>query len=346
MASKKEKLRGQCEQLGVAYQEKDNIKTLQKKLINAPATVQTDETQMPYALMDAEDDKQILASMRGAQLEDFVYYFEQKSKTPGKPKIVVGLSKAGVDELCRQSARKEGVIYEFEGIVSERHDGEYFEITVKVGSYKIIFDRKKMQSMKISLGSHSGSKRQWKKMRLRDGTIRPDDFWYEKAFTKAERNAKHDLLPYQFIKTSIRKYLQHKKRQTGDKSNVKQIQLDSLISTAELQIIHGVGTEYGMDHNRITRMAKDRRMIQASINELRKSQVQNLIELIKGRGRSQRIEIPYKLIGYFNALDYKKAMQEAMWTNALKIRRNNKEAATEDLVIKLKAEGKRKGIKL
>lgn len=341
MVSKKEKLRHQLEQLGVPYQEKDNIKTLQKKISKAPAAVQTDESQMPYALMDAEDDKQILASMRGAQLEDFVYYFETKSK-----KAIVGLSKAGVDELCRQSAKREGIIYETEGIVNQRHEGEYFEVTVKVTTYKIIFDKKAMKFVKIPLGTHLGSKRQWKKMRLVGGTFVPDDFWYEKAIVKAERNAKHDLLPYQFIKASIRKYLQHKKRRagTGEKSNVKQIQLDSLISTAELQIIHGIGTEYGMDHNKITNLAKNRRMIQTSINELRKAQVQDLIELIKGQGRSQSIEIPYKLIGYFNALDYKKAMQQAMWTSALKIRRNNKEAAMEDLVVKLKAEGKRKGI--
>ena len=47
MTSKKEKLRHQLEHLGVPYQEKDNIKTLQKKISKAPAAVQTDESQMP-----------------------------------------------------------------------------------------------------------------------------------------------------------------------------------------------------------------------------------------------------------------------------------------------------------
>ena len=333
----KDSLRQECERLKITYLEKDGIKDLRLRLKNATPLVTVDESQLPYAIMDAEDDKQVMASMSGARLEDFVYSFPSQGKT------VIGISKAGVDELCRQSAKKEGIIYEDEGITDLKDEGDYFHVTVKVGVYRVIVLKKEGRFLKIPLGTHPGSKRQWKKMKLRNGSIVPDPFWYEKAMSKANRNARHDLLPYQFIKGAIKKYLKRKGVDTG---HVKHIQMDGLVGTSELQIIHGVGNQLNIGHDRITSIAKGRRLIQKSLNELRKADVEILVEALKGQETVKSPSIPFTVLGIFNSLDYKKAMQTATWEAALKIRRGDATKAEEDLLIRLRAEAKKKGVQL
>jgi hypothetical protein len=323
----KEQLRARCEELNIHYLASDSVDVLKAKL-----TDQISPEEMPYAVMDAEDDKQIMAEMRGAKLEDFVYYFEFQNK------VFVELSHSGVDELCRQSADKLKIIYELDGIVHQEHIGDYFFIIVKASRYQVIFDRKTMQLVKIPLGSHLGEKRQWKNQKLRTGAIVPDEFYFEKAISKAERNAKHDLLPYVFVKGAIKKFLDRKNKGKAGQPHVKRIQMESVVDQADLQTIHGIAAQYNVSHDNIKTILRKANLITSSLNELHKSQVQAALEIIKSFGKSHAPRIPFDILGLFNLLDYKEPMREAVWNNALKVRAGNIALATEDVRTQLNQE--------
>jgi hypothetical protein len=151
--------------------------------------------QDPYEIMDLADEEQILAEMAGRVLDRYVYSFEQDGQT------VRGLSYAGVNWACREYAKR-GEVIRIVGspeIVQDPTDPEYVIVTVTAQRFAVHPDT----GRETPLDSAVGAKRQWTKMRLRDGRVVPNKFFLESAISKAQRNAKAALFPSQFVAEMI-----------------------------------------------------------------------------------------------------------------------------------------------
>lgn len=153
------------------------------------------QNQDPYEVMDLADEEQILAEMAGRVLDRYVYSFEQDGQT------VRGLSYAGVNWACREYAKR-GEVIRIVGspeIVQDPTDPEYVIVTVTAQRFAVHPDT----GRETPLDSAVGAKRQWTKMRLRDGRVVPNKFFLESAISKAQRNAKAALFPSQFVAEMI-----------------------------------------------------------------------------------------------------------------------------------------------
>jgi len=146
---------------------------------NLPAVVN------PFAIMDRLDDKAIIAELEGRISKEWVYSFQQN----GAP--VEGLSKKGVDAACEELSRMGEMISE-DSVewASDPTDPEH--IIFKAHAHKYLLNG---QGQRADLPSVFGVKRQWTKMKKRDGTVVPDPFWAEKGAMKALRNARVRLIP-------------------------------------------------------------------------------------------------------------------------------------------------------
>src|SRR3989338_7220426 len=165
-----------------------------------------------YELMDRKDDQQILAELQGRFLDEYVYEFPQDGKT------VTGLSWIGTKEASR----------------------EYGGIQVPLEKLKIIAEDDKsvtvaVESFDVYTGtSRIGLKRQQKHLRLRDGRVLENPFYFEQAVSKAQRNAINAVIPYTFVKAWIQlkrkgatpKQIQEIKEQSVDQ---KKIQIAALL---------------------------------------------------------------------------------------------------------------------
>jgi len=147
-----------------------------------------------FYLMDTEDENQIMREIQGEIIKDFVYSFKGSDG-----RQVTGLSKVGIDNVCREAA-KQGEFFRIIGDPILSDEGEYLRIVVKVGRF-ICRD-----GQEIEMDSTLGTKRQWKKMKLRNGNIVPDPFYFEKGMSKAERNGKRKLLPESLIIKMVEQY--------------------------------------------------------------------------------------------------------------------------------------------
>ena len=143
----------------------------------------------PFVLMDAEDEKQIVAEMRGEIIKAYVYRYTDKGHT------VEGLSKAGVDAVAMNLAMKKRPLRVLEQTVSE--DDNYIKVIVKVGRYIINED-----GTENLLDTTLGTKRQAKF--YAGGKENP--FAYEQAVVKAERNGKRKLMPEKIIIEMMKLY--------------------------------------------------------------------------------------------------------------------------------------------
>jgi len=143
----------------------------------------------PFILMDAEDEKQIVAEMRGEIIKAYVYRYTDKGHT------VEGLSKAGVDAVAMNLAMKKRPLRVLEQTVSE--DDKYIKVIVKVGRYIINED-----GTETLLDTTLGTKRQAKFY----AGGRENPFAYEQAVVKAERNGKRKLMPEKIIIEMMKLY--------------------------------------------------------------------------------------------------------------------------------------------
>lgn len=138
-----------------------------------------------FALMERRDEEQILAELKGAYLQEFVYDF-----TVGSRKVT-GLSWAGVKEIA----------YRMGGVRVDDLDiqdkGEYWIVTAKAVDV-------------TRNASRFGVSTQSKVMKLRSGESVPDDFAVQKAVSKAQRNAIRALIPEVFVKTCLAQFLAEK----------------------------------------------------------------------------------------------------------------------------------------
>jgi len=154
---------------------------------------ESDEESIPYVMMDIEDEKQIVAEMQGEIIHTFVYSYSKDGRE------IMGLSKVGVDNVCRESANK-GEVFRVIGDPIIRDSEDAIEIAIKVGRFSV-----KPNGTEIMLDTTFGAKRQPKK-KLMKGTLTPDPFYFETALSKAERNAKRKLLPESLIIEMIKRY--------------------------------------------------------------------------------------------------------------------------------------------
>ena len=309
---KKAEIRKKLDKLNIPYTEKDSVDILNKKLAQAKM-LEKKEPNLPYVLMDSEDDQQILAELQGAVLDTYVYSFEQEGKT------ITGLSRAGVEQACRESANKRGEVYRIMDEPKVEEDAEYIKAIIKAGRYKILLDKKGNFKGEILLDTAIGAKRQWKKLRTRDGKIIDNRFAFEMAISKAQRNAKMSLLPYKFIAEMINIY-----RKQGKE---KVIIAGKKIGSAQLQYLHGLSNEYGITHEKLTDIVK-KEFGYESLNELQMEQVSRVVELIK-QSKPKVIEMPVELIGLFNAKGVMKAKRDAMFLKALELSNNDPAEASK-----------------
>lgn len=153
---------------------------------------------LPFKVMDKADDDIILAEMSGKIIDKFVYEFKDGGGT------VVGLTVAGVNNTVRMFATQ-GEVIRVEDNPSIIQDDEFYHVVVKASRYRIERNNEG-EPREILLDTAFGSKRQGKKFRTRHGKILNDTFAFEKAVSKAQRNAKRMLLPEDFIVSMIELY--------------------------------------------------------------------------------------------------------------------------------------------
>lgn len=153
-----------------------------------------DNHQEAYSIFEARDDAQVVDTLKGRYLEEFVYRYCRRHKSvDGKlppectcTDAVVGLSWVGVQEAAREY---KGIQVPVEKVVKKETD-ESVEVFVEAIDTK-------------SGSSRIGVACQPKQMRLRTGQIINDEFATAKALAKAQRNAIKSLLPGSLIKAWV-----------------------------------------------------------------------------------------------------------------------------------------------
>lgn len=134
----------------------------------------------PFSLMDALDDKAIVAELEGRVVEKWVYHYNQDGQN------VWGLSKVGVDAACREMAKLGEAIREISvDFVVDPIAGDHFLFTAKAARFVINKD-----GTEIELDSAFGTKRQ----ALHHPKGAANKFWFEQGSMKALRNARQRLI--------------------------------------------------------------------------------------------------------------------------------------------------------
>jgi len=137
--------------------------------------------------MDALDDKSLIEEMKGVISKTWVYSFMQGGKE------VIGLSKVGVDQACREMAKKGEVVREEDvTFESDPIDPDFF--LFKASATRVIVSK---DSGEIVLDKAIGTKRQGIKQGSKD-----NPFWYEQGCMKALRNARVRLISEE-VRTAI-----------------------------------------------------------------------------------------------------------------------------------------------
>ncbi len=137
--------------------------------------------------IERRDDNQILASLAGEAIKEYAYRF-----TDSKGRLITGLSWAGIKEITQQ--RGNIVVQDVD--IQDQED--YIRVVIRAAD----LDR----NVSVFGGCH-----QPKKMRVKadDGsyTLVPDDFCFQKALCKAQRNAFKSLLPITLLTRMMEAYL-------------------------------------------------------------------------------------------------------------------------------------------
>jgi hypothetical protein len=136
------------------------------------------ETEEEFEEFERRDEEQIKAEILGRFLTEYVYSFTSGGQ------VITGLSWAGVKE----AARRLGYI-----------KIEDLKI-IDMGDYWIALCKVKDIVNKLEL---YGAAQQNKKMKLKDGTEKIDDFSIPKVVSKAQRNAIRSVIPEHIIKEMI-----------------------------------------------------------------------------------------------------------------------------------------------
>ncbi|MDV2496636.1 MAG: hypothetical protein RX316_10590 [bacterium] len=150
-----------------------------------------EEPQDVYQLMDQRDEAQIVATLEGMYLDEFVY----EMNSGGRP--IVGLSWIGIQEASRAYGGIQCRILE------EQETETHVVVTVEAKDIKT-------GSVRV------GRSRQALMRRLPSGQLQIDSFADVKAVSKAQRNAIRQLLPQALLKQWIDQYRNRDSKQAQD----------------------------------------------------------------------------------------------------------------------------------
>lgn len=315
---KKGELRNRLEKLNIPYKESDGVKELRLKLtqVEASSVVSKVNSDLPFIVMDLEDENQILAEIKGEVIDKYFYSFKQGEEE------IVGLSKAGVDQSCREYADK-GEVIRITSEPLERDEAEHLNVKIKASRFKLYKDSKGIMHEQ-ELDSNWGMVRQWKKMKIKSGALVPDNFYAAKAVAKAQRNAKRGLLPYTFIQAMMKKYIESKN--PNDRKRIQVIQADQKITTGHLRHVHAQAAEAKLDHKDLTEFVKKEYGVD-SLNDLQINQLTKLYEFIREHKPKPMPDIPFDLLGKFNEKKVMKAKRDMVWGMCLEKSKGDVEEA-------------------
>lgn len=139
-----------------------------------------------YSIMDQLDDQLIKAEIENRVVDTWVYSFQ----SDGRPQT--GLSKVGVDACCTEMAKTGHVIREGNLEMTIDPTNSDFVLFTCIASRFMVSSE---DGREICLETVNGAKRQYTKMRLRNGSTVEDPHWFEKGSMKAARNGRARLIP-------------------------------------------------------------------------------------------------------------------------------------------------------
>ena len=158
----------------------------------------------PFQVIERLDDKALIAEIRGKALQAYVYQFFKD----GKP--IRGLSVKGVEAACREMAVKHGMALRILNHHVERTDTAYIAV-VTAGRYMVSSDGRE-----VLLDTALGSKEEPFLETRRGGSTYPNTDAYDKALSKAARNAKLKLMPEDLKQAIIAEFIKLGKVQNVD----------------------------------------------------------------------------------------------------------------------------------
>lgn len=189
----------------------DNKEETKQKLMEkvngdiAPVDAPTTDV-APFMAMDAADDEQILSEVKGkgaTVAEEWIYSFEQDGKE------ITGLSWMGTKNAAFWLARKNMAKLKISNVdvKPDPTDPEYMLCSANAED-------------SLNGVSTFGFKRQWTKLKRRDGSLVTNPFWYEQGTSKAMRNAMQSLMPADWITLMIKEWVDQGKIKKLDASRV------------------------------------------------------------------------------------------------------------------------------
>jgi hypothetical protein len=153
-----------------------------------------------FAQLDKLDEDQIVADLSGrsnAVAQALVYRFESDGK------LVAGLSKRGVDEAARELASAGQCLREMKLNVKETADCYFARALVG----RVLVDQEGRETvLETKFGVKRQAKSDWRYYRG-DRKLVEDKFAYEKACSKALRNALRRLIPEEIVNGLIERVL-------------------------------------------------------------------------------------------------------------------------------------------
>ncbi|HXG36549.1 MAG TPA: hypothetical protein VNL15_06245 [Dehalococcoidia bacterium] len=153
-----------------------------------PQAEEYDSETLALVAIEAVDDDLIVQELRGRAVEQWAY---QLPTTNERGEKISGLTIAGVSESCRESARHGEAIRILDKEWRETEDAFYAIITA--GRFAVAEDGREAL-LDTAVGTKRQAKRFWSKQK--NGYM-DDPFAFDKAISKAERNAKSKLLSMQ-----------------------------------------------------------------------------------------------------------------------------------------------------
>ena len=222
----------------------------------------------PFTIMEKADEEQVLAELEGNFLEEFVYEFVQNGKK------VTGLSLAGVRETVRHMNKNKMAkicISDKEPKIKETE--EWIEVWVYAKD-------------EINGTGAWGVKRQQKK--YVSGKL--NEFALEQALSKAQRNAQRPLIPENYVKSMIRKFIEMGKTRklTGGKDGKE----SKPVTEKQLNKYHAMVKEAGLKEDEMDKWVKEQYKVEhkkdltmAQIDDLYKALDKN----IKAKKKAKKI---------------------------------------------------------
>ena len=149
----------------------------------------------PFELTDKLEDTALAAELKGKTLELYVYAFRMGGK------LVRGFSTKGTEAACRELAMKHGMAIRVLTWHVEPTDKGYYAVAT-AGRYAVSADGRE-----VLLDTALGSKEQPFLAKRKNGTTYQDTNVYDKALTKATRNAKLKLIPEELKEAVIAEFV-------------------------------------------------------------------------------------------------------------------------------------------